>query len=155
MAVVLEKRLTPATGQPELPQDGREDSRLEIAVVFTSVESTLAALVHAGSLAHRLAGKITLLVPQVVPFSVPLTSPPVLIDWNERRFRVIAASSLVDTTVRLYLCRDRDEVLRQCLRARSLVVLGAPRRWWLFTAEERLARKLRRWGHEVVLIETE
>jgi hypothetical protein len=154
MAIVLEKRITPAPGRPGLPEVGREDSRLEIAVVFTSIESTLAALKHAGSLADRLSGRISLLVPQIVPYPLPLTSPPVLIDWNERRFRSIAETSPVDIAVRLYLCRDRDETLRQVLGLRSLVVLGGRRRWW-FTAERRLARKLKRSGHEVVLIETE
>jgi hypothetical protein len=155
MAIVLEKHLTPAIGRPGLVEVGREDSRLDIAVVFTSVESTLAALRHASSLSHSLAGRITLLVPQIVPYTLPLTSPPVLIDWNERRFRVIAEASPVDITVRLYLCRDRDETLKQVPSRRSLVVLGGPRRWWRFTAEKRLARKLRRSGHEVVFIETE
>jgi len=155
MAIVLEKNVTPAAGRPGPAQVDGKDSRVEIVVIFTSVNSTLAALLHAGSLAHRLAGKVTLLVPQVVPFPLPLTSPPVLIDWNERRFRVIAESSPVDTKVRLYLCRDRDETLKQTLRLRSLVVLGTPKSWWPFTVEERLARKLRRWGHEVVLIEAE
>lgn len=79
----------------------------------------------------------------------------VLIDWNERRFRVIAEASPVDTTVRIYLCREPNEVLKNALRRRSLVVLGAPRRWWWFTAEKRLARELRRSRHEVVFIETE
>ncbi len=155
MAIVPEKHLAPATGRPGLPEIDREDSRLDIAVVFTSVEYTLAALRHAGALANRLAGRITLLVLQSVPYPLPLTSPPVLIDWNERRFRVITEASPVDTTVRLYLCRDRDETLKKALGQRYLVVLGGPRTWWPFTAEERLARKLRRSGYEVVFIETE
>ncbi len=155
MAVVLERHLAPATGRPGLPEIGRDGSRLDIAVVFTSVKSTLTALRHASALAHRLGGSITLLVPQIVPYPLPLTSPPVLIDWNERRFRVIAETSPVDTTVRLYLCRERDEILKQALRRRSLVVVGGPRRWWRFTAEKRLALNLRRSGHEVVFVETE
>jgi hypothetical protein len=155
MAIVLEKHLSPATGRPGLPEIGRQDSRLDIAVVFTSVESTLAALQHAGALAHRLGGRITLLVPQIVPYPRPLTSPPVLIDWNERRFRVIAEATPVYTTVRLFLCRDRDETLAKVLGRHSLVVLGGTRKWWRFTAEKRLARKLRRAGHKVVFIETE
>jgi len=155
MAIALERHLTPATGRPGSPEVGREDSPLEIAVVFTSVESTLATLKHAGALAHRLAGRITLLVPQIVPYSLPLSTPPVLIDWNERRFRIIAETSQVDTRVHLYLCRDRDETLKRVLGPRSLVVLGGPRRWWRLTAEKRLARKLRRSGREVVFVETE
>lgn len=155
MAVVLERQVAPVTGQPGLPETGREESRLEIVVVFTSVEHTLAALRRAGAFAHRLGGRITLLVPQIVPYPLPLTNPPVLVDWNERRFRVVAEGSPVETAVCLYLCRDRDQALDEVLGHRSLVVLGGPRTWWRFTAEKRLARKLRRSGHEVVFIETE
>ncbi|MGP8244124.1 MAG: hypothetical protein ACLQVN_06360 [Bryobacteraceae bacterium] len=155
MAIVFERQLAPAMGRPGSREIGREDSRLEIAVVFTSVESTLASLRHAGALAHRLAGRIILLVPQIVPYPLPLASPPVLIDWNERRFQAIAGASPVDTTVRLCLCRDREEMLGTALGRRSLVVLAGPRRWWRFTAERRLARYLKRSGHELVFIETE
>jgi hypothetical protein len=154
MEVVLEKRIAPVAGRPEIAKAGRP-ARLEIAVVFTSVDSTLAALKHASVLADRLDGRITLLVLQAVPHPLPLSSPPVLIDWNERRCRAVADASPVETTVRVYLCRKRYETLQQALGHRALVVIGGPRRWWRFTAERNLARKLRRAGHEVVLIETE
>src|SRR6185436_19358236 len=99
---------------------------------------------------------ITLLVPQVVPFPLPLESPPVLLDWNERRFRVIASESPVDTTVRLYLCRDRRETLLSVLKPHSLVVVGGRRRrWWWPTSEEGLAKMLLRAGHEVIFAGTE
>jgi hypothetical protein len=32
-----------------------------------------------------------MIVPQIVPYPLPLTSPPVLVDFNERRLRVIAS----------------------------------------------------------------
>src|SRR5262245_46056772 len=83
--------------------------RLDVAVIFTQVKATLAALRKAGELASHLAARVTILVPQVVPYPVPLSSPPVLIDWNERRFHLIAKESLVETAVQIYLCRDRDE----------------------------------------------
>jgi len=114
----------------------------------------LAALRKAGDLANRLSGRITLVVPQVVPYPLPLTSPPVLLDWNEKRFRVIASESPVETTVLIYLCRDRLKTLTTELSSRSLVVVGGRKRWWP-TAEKRLARKLRRAGHEVLFAETE
>jgi len=76
----------------------------------------------------------------------------VLLDFSERRFRVIAAESPVETTVRLYLCRDRMETLAAVLEPHSLIVLGGRRRWWP-TQEKRLVRKLRRAGHEVILEE--
>src|SRR6185436_14933385 len=99
----MERRMIPAIGQPEITTAGEDQSRLNVSVVFTSVETTLGALKAAGALASRLSGRITLVVPQIVPFPLPLSSPPVLIDWNESRFSVIASKSPVETDVRLYL----------------------------------------------------
>src|SRR5205085_11201493 len=139
----------PATGLPDRPDFGESESRLNIDVVFTSVEPTLAALKKAGALADRLNGRITLIVPQIVPFPLPLQTPPVLIDFNERRFRIIASQCPVAMTVRIYLCRDPAETLATVLKPDSVVVLGG-RKWWWPTAEKRLARQLRRVGHEVI-----
>ena len=154
MSLALERVLAPASGFPAPPAIGETESRLNVAVIFTSVQSTLAALKKAGALANRLSGRITLVVPQVVPYPLPLTSPPVLLDWNEKRFRVIAGESPVETTVQIYLCRDRLETLTAVLSPRSLVVVGGPKRWWP-TAEQRLVRTLRRAGQEVIFTETE
>ena len=81
------------TGVPARPFVEETDSKLDISVVFTSVDATLAALKEAGSLASSLGGRITLIVPQIVPYPLPLTSPPVLVDFNERRLRVIASNA--------------------------------------------------------------
>jgi hypothetical protein len=140
MLLALERILHPRKTRPGL----------EISVVFTSVEWTLAALKKAGALASSLGGRITMVVLQVVPYPLPIESPPVLTDWNEKRFGVIANESVVETTVRIYLCRDRLEALNSVLGARSIVVLGGRKRWWP-TAEARLARQLSRSGHEVIL----
>ena len=154
MPLALEKVLAPSVGYPATPAIEETKSRLNVAVVFTSVDATLAALRKAGVLANRLGGRITLVVPQIVPYPLPLTSPPVLLDWSEKRFRVIASESLVETAVLIYLCRDRLETLTGVLSPRSLVVVGGRKRWWP-TAEQRLARTLRRAGHEVIFTETE
>ena len=152
--LVLERRLQSEIGRPAYPKAAELDAALTICVVFTSVESTLAALKRAGKLASSLGVRITLLVPQIVPYPLPLKSPPVLLDWNERRFQVIAGESPVETVVRIYLCRDRLEILESILSPRSIVVVGSRKRWWP-TAERRLAASLRHCGHEVVLVETE
>ncbi len=151
MALAFETLLIPAVAR-SAPPTATEGARLGVIVVFTTVESTVHALRKAGALATRLNAYITLVVPQVVPFPLPLTSPPVLLDFSERRFRVIASESPVQTTVRLYLCRDQMETLATVLEPNSLIVLGARRRWWP-TAEDRLARRLRRAGHQVILEE--
>jgi hypothetical protein len=154
MSLALERNLVPATAARAVATD-RETaaSRLNIAVIFTSVESTLAALRRAGLLAARLGAHITLLVLQVVPYPLPLTSPPILVDFNERRFRVLAGQGSVDTTVQLYLCRDRWETISAILRPHSLIVVGGRKRQWWPTAEQRLARRLRNAGHEVIFAE--
>ena len=153
MSLAIEKILVPATGLPGRPPAEETEKKLSIAVVFTSVDATLAALKEAGALARSLGARITLLVPQVVPYPLPLESPPVLVEFNERRFRVIASESPVETNVNIYLCRDPFETLTSVLKPGSIVVLGGQKRWWP-TKDELLARQLRRAGYEVFFKET-
>jgi hypothetical protein len=154
MALALERMIAPVTGVPVRPFAEETDSKLDISVVFTSVEATLSALKEAGNLASSLGGRITLIVPQIVPYPLPLSSPPVLVDFNERRLRVLASNCRVETRVSIYLCRDSLETLQSVLRPHSLVVVGSRKRWWP-TPEKRLARKLRHLGHQVVVTERE
>jgi hypothetical protein len=122
-------------------------------VIFTSMEATLTALKRAAELASQLNVQINLLVLQAVQFPAPIDAPPVRRDWNEERFRAIAAEIPVPIAVRIYLCRDRIDTLHGILCPRSLVVIGSHKRWWP-TAERRLARNLRRAGHAVIVTET-
>ncbi len=154
MSLAIEKVWVPAAGHPALPTQVEAQRKLNIAVVFTSVESTLAALREAGALAHSLGARIQLVVPQVVPYPAPLESPPVLLEFSEKRFRVVAAESLVETSVQIYLCRNRFETLTSFLKRGSIVVLGGPKKWWP-SKDERLAWRLRRAGYEVIFKETE
>jgi hypothetical protein len=134
------------------PPGARPDSALNVTVIFTSVAATLSALRQAGALASRLQACITLIVLQIVPYPLPVNTPPIPRDFTERQFRVLANQNSVATMVRIYLCRDRQETLRKVLPPHSLVVIGGYRRWWR-TPEERLARQLERCGHEVVYAE--
>ena len=154
MSLAIEKILAPASGRPARPLREETEQKLNITVVFTAVETTLAALKEAGALASSLGARITLLVPQVVPYPLPLESPPVLVEFNEKRFRVMASQSPVETSVQIYLCRDRFEALHSALKPGALVVVGGKKRWWP-TKDEALARQLRRAGHEVIFKETE
>ena len=154
MSLAIEKILVPAIGQPSRPPGEEADKRLDIVVVFTSVEATLAALKEAGTLANSLGARITLVVPEVVPYPLPLENPPVLVEFNENRFRVMASESPVETSVHIYLCRDRFETLTSVLKPGSIVVLGGWKRWWP-TKDELVARQLRRAGYDVVFKETE
>jgi hypothetical protein len=154
MSLVFERIVVPAGARPERLERPQPDARLDVAVVFTSADATIVALKRAGTLADSLNARVLLMVPQVVPFPLPLDSPPVLIDFNEKRFREIASASPIETAVRIYLCRDSFGALTAALKPPSLVVVGGRKRWWS-TTEEIMARKLRRAGHEVVFAETE
>jgi hypothetical protein len=154
MAFVLERPLAPCDARRSPTETDGNENNLDVSVIFTSLKPTLRALRQAASLAKRLAGRITLVVPQIVPYPLPLSSPPILLEFNERRFFTLASESHVETTVHIYLCRDRLQALTKILRPRSPVVLGARRRWWP-TAESRMAKRLRSMGYEVVIVETE
>jgi hypothetical protein len=153
MSIAIEKMLAQTPGQASWPVVEETAGGLDVAVVFTSVEATLAVLKEAGTLANSLGARITLVVPQVVPYPLPLENPPVLVEFNENRFRVIARESAVETNVQIYLCRDRYETLTSVLKPATIVVLGGRKRWWP-TKDELLARRLRRAGYEVVFKET-
>jgi len=154
MSLTIERILTPAAGHPSRPPIEETGQKLNIAVVFTSVESTLTALKEAGNLANHLSAHIMLVVPQFVPYPLPLETPPVLVEFSENRFRVMASGCPVETSVHIYLCRDRFNTLTSVLKPGSIVVLGGPKRW-LPTKDRILARQLRRAGYEVIFKETE
>lgn len=154
MALAFQKLSVPATERPAPPRHDQCEHRLEVTVVFTSATPTIAALNKAGALADKLSARINMVVPQIVPYPLPLESPPVLLDFSERWFLEIARESPVETNVQIYLCRDRRETLKFVLAPRSLVVIGGRRRWWP-TRDKKLARLLRRAGHEVIFTETE
>jgi hypothetical protein len=156
---VIDARLSAAVGRPTLPVEEERQSNLNISVIFTAVDSTLAALKCAARLADNLGARISLVVTQVVPYALPLDRPPVSREFNERRFRVIAGESRVKASVTVYLCRDQIATLKAVLKPRSLVVVGGRKhgwsRAWATTPEKRLARELRRAGHEVIFSEME
>src|SRR5215831_338528 len=115
MSRSVDQRLTNTTvcrGEPAV-----EQSPLNVVVIHTSYDGTVAALKHAVSLAESLGAQITLISSQVVPYPLPLTQPPVPIDFQEKRLSEIAAESSVDIRVQLYFCRNELQTLQKVLRA--------------------------------------
>jgi hypothetical protein len=139
--------------QREPVQLSEQRATLEVTVLFTKVPATLRALKMAAELAHNLDGRIRLLVPQVVPYPLPLERPAVSTEFNRRRIRTLASQGSIDTRVELCLCRDRYEALCQALEPDAPVVMGVRPSWWP-TAEKALIRKLRRKGYNVILVDS-
>lgn len=141
----------------DAPNDGADSERdreLVVNVIFTTEAGTLAALKAAGDLGCDLNARINLIVAQAVPLAFPVDHPPVAVDFTERRLKALAslgAQGDVETSVMLYLCRDRQRALLQALPPRSLVVIGEKRRWW-GSETTRITESLERNGHRVLFV---
>ena len=133
-----------------LPAEDHAFLRLEVDVIYTTPQETLAAMVLAAALAKKLNAEINLLAVQLVPYQLELTRPLARIEYLEKRFRDFASKAPIETHVHILLCRDKLQALREALKPHSLVVMGAGRRWWP-TPEKKLARGLRQDGHHVFL----
>ena len=133
-------------GPPDLSESSRE---IDLQVIFTDLPKTAAALATARTMARGLGARITLVAAQVVPFPLPLADPDVPVEFTERALQSIAVE---DTTIEIYLCRDRNETIRRALRADSVVIVGARKwRWWP-SWERQLTRVLRRDGRRVLVV---
>jgi hypothetical protein len=128
--------------------------RLPVFVIFTSINRTLKALEKAGQLANPLRTRIEIIAVQTVPFTLPLDEPPVPFEFVVRRLEEMANQFQEQIKISAYLCRDSSEALKCVLNRNCPVVMGVRKRLWP-TRDERLARKLRRAGYNVTLVETE
>ena len=131
----------------------RRDSNLQLHVIFTGLKETEASLGAAGEWARDLGGRLTLLVAEVVPFPLDLDCPPVPTEFTEELLSQLAGKQEVETSVKVFLCRDRNQTIRQALNPNSIVVIGSRKRWWP-TRAQWLASLLRRDGHQVIVLDT-
>jgi len=129
----------------------------DVTVVYTTDEGTLAALKAACDLTKKLAGRLILVVPVIVPRQHELEEPPASVEFLERRaVRLVSESEIQGEAIRIqiWLCRDRKKCLKQVLGPRSLVVMGGRWHWWL-KDEWRLEKWLAQQGHQVVFANVE
>lgn len=131
-------------------------AKLNVHVVFTGAKQSQAALRAASNLARDLDGRVTVVVPRVVPYPLPLDQPGVRLHWIEQsvlRATVLDADTPeVETAIEVRLCRDPVPAVRDALRTNSIVVVGGHKRWWR-TKEQKLAERLRLDGHHVIFID--
>jgi hypothetical protein len=128
--------------------------RLPVFVIFTSINRTLKALEKARQLARPLQTGIEIVAVQIVPYALPLDEPPVSFEFVVRRFKEMVDQFPEKIQISAYLCRDPMQAWKRVLKHNCPVVMGVRKRWWP-TRDERLARKLRRAGYDVILAETE
>lgn len=123
---------------------------LEVNLVFTQVPGAVKSLDVACGLAQGLGARVTVHVAQVIPYPLELKAPQVQVHFAEQQLLAMAGEQPVETNIRIYLCRDLTETIRQVLKPDSVVIVGGRKRWWP-TREHRLAKALRRDGHRVIL----
>ena len=108
------------------------------------------------ALADNLGARIRIIVPQVVPFPLPLSEPTIKPEFTANRIHAMLSQDPIDTAVdvQVCLCREKLNAPISILKAHSLVLIGGRPRFWP-TEESRFARVLRRCGHEVMFVEPE
>lgn len=140
---------------PEL-DEGTAAEPLEVNVIFTELQATVAALKTAESFARQLGAHIRLRAGLVVPVQLPLEQPQVSVEFLERSLRDLVHCSGADgleRTIHLYICRDWVDTLSEVLKPDSVVVIGIHKRWWP-TSASRLVRALRANHNRVILVNT-
>ena len=133
---------------PEAPAGN--PGHLQIHVIYTDAGETKAALQRAEHLSRGLDNRISLILTPIVPFPLSLDTPPAPVEFFLDRIRRISTSIEHDVVSYIYFCRDPLRMIRSALRPHSLLVIGARSRWFL-SRSRRLARALRRCGHDVVV----
>ena len=123
---------------------------LEVNLVYAQVPGAAKSLDVACGLAQGLGARVTVHVAQVIPYPLELKSPQVPVQFTEQQLLAMAGEQPVETSIRIYLCRDLTETIRQVLKPDSVVIVGGRKRWWP-TREQRLAAALKRDGHRVIL----
>ena len=123
-------------------------SSSDVYVVATTDEGTRRALREATRLTAEASARVVMLVPHVITFTAPEADAAGTMALTDR-FRAIASEAGVPATVRVCLCRRSDDVWRSMMPGARVIVGGRRRRWWP-TAPERLARRLRDNGHDVL-----
>jgi hypothetical protein len=131
--------------------DAEAGGPLEVNVLFTSTRATMAATKVAGTLSDNLGARIRIIVPLVVPYPLPLSEPQIKPEFTANRIRAML-SQYPDVDVEVCLCREKVTAPISILEPHSLILIGGRTRFWP-TEEYRIARGLRRRGHEVVFVE--
>ena len=133
----------------EVLQPAQEQAALELVIPFTTPRLTRAALDAANRMGSGLHAAIRVLQVQVVPYPLQIEQSPVVIDFLKTRLEKL--QSALPVHAEILLTRDFEPALESALNQHSIVVLASPARPWR-TRTERLADRLRRDGHTVVMV---
>jgi hypothetical protein len=124
---------------------------VEIIIIHTELSATLKAIKVASKLANGLDASMHLIVPEIVPYPLPLDRPPVPVEFVHQHIRAALRTNGCEARIEILLCRDLEEGILIVLAPLSTVVFCAPTGWTRWSWNNRLARHLRKRGHEVIV----
>jgi len=119
-----------------------DGDRLAVYVVATTPAGTRGALDAARVLTAGFNPRMTLLVPQVVPYPQSVDHPADSVAFTLERFRRLAEPLAMDVLVRACLCRSPGSALTLVLPRDAIVLVGGRWRGMWPTREQRLAHTL-------------
>lgn len=144
-------------GGLRLTPDGQlgpgEPKPLAVEVIYTTDEGTKHALRKAWALAQDLGAHVRLVFVYAVPYTLPLGKPAVSLQFLQNKLVKLASDFPGEASVHIFLCREALQALQDALPQTSLVVLGGRRHWWWPSKGQRMERRLKKLGHQVVFAE--
>ncbi len=138
--------------QPVVSPADENSNGFSLIVVFTTPAATLTALRHAAAWVGELGGRFRIIMPQVVPYPLPIDCPCVAPEFRTQPVLAWCEQAAIEARIEIHLCRNACDCLRQGLAPSSLVLLGVRKGYWPFTNETRLVRALRQAGHQVLAV---
>jgi hypothetical protein len=133
----------------EVVRQAPRQAELDLVIPFTTPRLTRAALEAADRMGAGLEAAVRVLKVQVVPYPLQVEQSPVVVDFLQAQLQKL--HSALPVRAEILLTRDFDPALESALHKHSIVVLASPARPWR-TRTERLADRLRRAGHTVVMV---
>jgi hypothetical protein len=127
----------------------QHEAELDLVIPFTTPRLTRTALQAANRMGEGLQSAIRVLKIQVVPYPLQIDQSPVVLDFLKAQLRKL--QSTLPVRAEILMTRDFEPTLESALNQHSIVVLASPMRPWR-TRTERLADRLRRSGHTVVMV---
>jgi hypothetical protein len=132
----------------------RSNNGLKVSVLFTDYEATRESLMSACSLAARLNAIIEVVAAEVVPYPMPLDSPPSTpFRCLIRSFEASLDEYSVKAELRVFLCRNQLEALKHILKPNSPILMAIGRSNPI--RDEMLARNLRYSGYDVIQLKVQ
>jgi hypothetical protein len=124
----------------------------EIVVLHTGTKLTPAAIEAAARLTAGLNFHLVVMAVHILPYPLQLTAVSTMREHLEGELALVTERCSMPVSARIVFARDMAEAFRQSVHPESLVLVGAPRRWWPSRARK-WAKELARHGFRMAVID--